>query len=795
MDPAAAKAPDLPAILSGYRPLPGVADEVLDPQGRVRPVWAPFLHYLDGLPADDLTHRFARSDQYLRDQGVFFRQYGTDGTQGGTSERAWPLSHVPVLIEEEEWQTISRGLVQRAELLEGVMADLYGSGRLVAEGHLPPELVAGSPEWLRPLVGVAPRSGHFLHFLAFDLGRGPDGTWWVLGDRAGAPSGAGFALENRVATARAFSDFYRDANVHRLASFFRDVRDTMMSLRAEPDSRVAILTPGPLSDTHFEQAYIARYLGFMLLQGEDLAADKGRLMIRTVAGLKPISVLWRRLDSQWADPLELDPTSRLGTPGLVSTLRQGAATLVNALGSGVLETRAFLAFLPAIARHLLDKDLILPNVATWWCGDPVARAEVAAATRALVLSDALTTAQPYDGERRPPSGIAMPDWLASEGATLVAQEAVTLSTTPAFDGGRLVPRPMTIRAFALRTPEGWTIMPGGFARTSQGDDPAAVAMRRGGAAADVWVVSRNPVAATTLLPAATDPYRRPHPGDLPTRAADNLFWLGRYVERAEGLMRLLRAKNRRLAENGGQATALTGELDGLIAAHDVDPDDGIPQGLIDTLDAAVRSAGQVRDRFSPDGWSALADLGKTMRRMAERVEPGDDAARALGALLRKLTGFSGLVHENMYRFLGWRFLELGRHHERALGMAAILAALADPEAPDGALDLAVEIGDSVLTHRRRYAVQTSRETVVDLLALDGRNPRSIQFQLDGIRDQVALLPGAVQAGQLSALSRAVLRAHTELATELPETMTTKRLAEMRGRIAALSDLLTETYLR
>ncbi|MBD3764456.1 MAG: circularly permuted type 2 ATP-grasp protein [Rhodobacterales bacterium] len=793
MDAALRPPPDLPPLLAGYRPPPGASDELLDPQGRVRPVWRGLLAHLAGLDVADLAARFHRGDQYLRDAGVFFRAI----SENGSAERDWPFSHIPVLIDETDWAQIGVGLIQRADLLERVMADLYGPARLIAQGHLPPALVAENPEWLRPMVGVAPRGGHYLHFLAFEIGRGPDGTWWVLGDRTQAPSGAGFALENRVATTRVFSEFYPGARVQRLAGFFGAFRQALMDLRAEPDSRVGILTPGPLTDTYFEHAYIARYLGFMLLQGEDLTVEGGRLMVRTVAGLRPISVLWRRLDAAWADPLELDPASRLGTPGLIGALRQGSVTMVNALGSGVLETRALLAFLPAIARAMTGQDLILPNIATWWCGQAAERKHVAAHPERMVVSPALSTRQPFDEATVPldPEDPGLGAWLARQGPRLVAQEAVTLSTTPAQIEGRLVPRPMSLRVFLLRTAQGWQIMPGGFARIGRTADPTAIAMQKGGAAADVWIVSDRPVATPTLLPATTAPYQRPRPGVLPSRAADNLFWLGRYVERAEGTMRLLRARNARLAEAGEGAAPLFAVVDPLLAGQGVDPAEGIPQGLLDTLGRATASAGQVRDRFSPDGWSALADLDKTAHRFATRVSPGDDAARALGKLLRKLSGFAGLVQDNMYRFLGWRFLELGRYIERAGAAAQWLAILADPDAPEGALDLAVEVGDSVMTHRRRFALTTSRDTVVDLLALDPANPRAIRFQVEGIHDQMRHLPGVDQDGPPADLHRAVLRLQTRLATSTPASLTTEVLWDTAARVAGLSDRLTEAWLR
>ncbi len=787
-------------LLAGYSPPPGVADELLDAEGRIRPVWLPFISHFAKLGPEDIASRFARGDQYLRDAGVFFRQYG----DSGSTERAWPLSHVPVILRASEWDRIAEGLVQRAHLLEAVAADVYGPNRLVAEGHLPAELIAASREWLRPLVGLRPRGGNFLHFLAFEIGRGPDGAWWVIGDRTQAPSGSGFALENRVAAARVFSDFYGEARVERLAGFFRTFRDALNRLSDEPGSRVSILTPGPLNETYFEHAYIARYLGFALLQGEDLTVDQGRVMVRTVAGLRPVQVLWRRMDANFADPLELDAGSRIGTPGLVGAARQGSVTMVNALGSGVLEIRALLAFLPRIATALLGEKLILPNIATWWCGGAAERAHVRAETGRMMIGSAFSTRLPFDideatvhgGQFRGQARENVDAWLESEGARLVGQEAVTLSTTPALVEGRLAPRPMSLRVFLARSPAGWHVMPGGFARIGKTADPTAINMQRGGGAADVWVVSETPVEPVTMIAAPKgDAFARVQPNALPSRAADNLYWLGRYVERAEGAMRLLRALHVRLAETEDRAAPLIVHLAAALEAMDIDPEEGVPDGLRSILSSAIYSASNVRDRFSNDGWMALNDLARTAGRMADTVSPGGDNAHAMGVLLRKITGFSGLVHENMYRFTGWRFLTIGRSLERALATARNLQSLADPDAPDGALDLVVEIGDSVMSHRRRYAVETNRATVVDLLALDAMNPRSVLYQLTEVKNHVAMLPGATTNGQMSTLSRAILRVHTELAIMTPDTLDCETLGALRDEISMLSDLIYDTYLR
>ena len=369
-----------------------------------------------------------------------------------------------------------------------------------------------------------------------------------------------------------------------------------------------------------------------------------------------------------------------------------------------------------------------------------------------------------------------------------------LSTTPAFVDGRLLPRPMSLRVFLARTPHGWQVMQGGFARIGRAPEPNAIGMQHGGTAADVWVISPRRVETVTMLPVSSAPYARVRPGVLPSRAGDNLYWLGRYVERAEGAMRLVRAYHVRLAETADPTTPLAAYFAEYLESLGLDPETPIPPALVATLNSAIVSAGNVRDRFSIDGWSALNDLAKTTRRLAERVSAGDDAARAMSVLLRKISGFSGLVHENMYRFTGWRFLSIGRSLERAISMAGALAWLADPDAPDGALDLAIEIGDSVMSHRRRYAVTTTRETVVDLLALDAMNPRSILYHLTEIQEHVRFLPNAEVNGQLSHLSRALLQAHTGLAVETPETVDGTTLRALILEIEALSDLVSSTYL-
>lgn len=798
MSDASPARPVLPGadLLSEYTVPDGSADELFDASGRMRPIWESFIARLTELSPQEIEDRIARGDQYLRDAGVYFRRY-SDKTPG---ERDWPLSHIPVLLPEAEWSGIAAGLTQRAEILEKIVADIYGDQALVRDGYLPASLLAQNPEWLRPMVGVTPAGGHFLHHIAFEIGRNPDGSWFVLGDRTQAPSGAGFALENRRATSRVFPGLFAHTNVHRLAGFFRAFQTALGVRNAKGRDAPAILTPGPGTDTYFEHVYIARYLGLMLLEGEDLTVENGRAMVRTVDGLQPIGLLWRRLDARFADPLELEEGSRIGTPGLVNAIRAGGVRMVNALGSGVLETRALMAFVPRIADAAFGTPLMMPNIATWWCGTETERDYVIANARRMMIGPALNTDLPFDanavlamnGTLHDPSQGALADWITREGARLVAQEAVTLSSTPVYSRGKLIPRPMTVRVFMARTQDGWAIMPGGYARIGMSGESTALTMQRGGSVSDVWVVSDTPVDTATLVP--TDGWERLPENPLPSRAADNLYWLGRYVERAENTIRVLRAYHLRLDEIGQAEDPRLTQITAYLAGAGVHISPPLPEALSDQIQRAASCASKVRDRFSVDGWVALRDLQRTLDQLSDSSRQGQDTAKSLGVLLQMLSGFAGLVQDNMYRSTGWRFLEFGRALERAHNLALMLAHFTDPDAPEGSLDIAVELGDSIIIHQRHYMGDPSPQSVIDLLALDLRNPRSILFQLDTMRTQLAALPQSGEPGQLSRLSRELLRLHTQLSVGSPDQMDPAYLSQLADALAMLSNGLSATYL-
>jgi uncharacterized circularly permuted ATP-grasp superfamily protein len=521
--------------IKGYRPLPGVPDELFDARGRPRDHWLDFLGHFAAFPAGDPGDRFGLASRHIRDSGASYRVYGEE------AERNWPLNPLPLMLPQAEWDEIAAGVAQRATLLEAVLGDVYGEGRLVAEGLLPAAAITGSLDFLRALRGVSPPGGRWTNIYAADIGRGPDGRWWVLGDRAQAPSGAGYALENRLIVSRAFSSLYNSLNVHRLAPFFDGMRRGLAAAADRADPRICLLTPGPFSETYFEQAHLARYLGFLLVEGDDLVARDGKVYVRTIAGLKRADVIVRRVDADYIDPLELNNASRLGTPGMLEAIRAGGVVVLNMPGAGVLESRALMGFLPGICRALLGEELKLPHVATWWCGEPAARDLVRSRLDELAVApafngrggDGVISHSRLVADMSPEARANLLSRLEDRPGDLVGQEVVRLSTMPVLRGEKLEPAPFVLRVFAVMTPEGVRVMPGGFCRTSDRPDARAISMGEGARTSDVWVIDDKPVERMTLITRAEDVQVRRILGHLPSRAADNLFWLGRYLERAE----------------------------------------------------------------------------------------------------------------------------------------------------------------------------------------------------------------------------------------------------------------------
>jgi uncharacterized circularly permuted ATP-grasp superfamily protein/uncharacterized alpha-E superfamily protein len=799
------------AWYENYKPLPGIPDEFIGADGKPRASWRNFIEQVD---AGDSERSFAAADRRIRDVGVSYRVHGETG------ERAWPMSRLPLLIEESDWKEIVAGVTQRATLVEALLADVYGARTLVGDGIIPAAVVAGSGDYLRPLVDVKPPGGRWMNMYAVDLGRGPDGRWWVLGDRAQAPSGAGYALENRLVMSRAWPQKYRSMNVERLAPFFRAFRSALAEASERSQPRICLLTPGPYSETYFEQAYLARYLGFLLVEGDDLVVHNGVTHVRTIAGLKRADVIWRRVDGDFVDPLELNGRSRLGVPGLLSAMRAGNTAVSNAPGAGFAESRALMSFMPRIAEHLLGEELNMPNIATWWCGDREAQRDVLEDFDEMAIAGAFGNEIPGFGADQqvvpanllPADRKRLREAIETRGLDYVGQEVVRLSTAPVWHEGKLVPRPFSLRVFATATEDGWKVMPGGFCRISARPDARAVSMGEGVQSADVWVLSSKPVVMETLLPASDKVKILRLLGNLPSRAADNLFWYGRYLERAEATLRVVRclcARSLEMDLSSGDVSKTLGLLSHqlfawggvtkenqdapilTVARQALCDDKAYGSGLSGVR--LARNAGSIiRERISVDA-SKLLRILDTQLSNREELMNESDVFDAADRALQTLAALAGLEQENMNRSAGWRFLDMGRRTERAINTCRLARTFASDDATADDLDVMLDLIDSQITYRSRYVVGVALAPVRDMALLDPFNPRSVGFQIATLSQQISELPALHEDGLLEEPRQIIARLTTEISTSAAGGLNTSTILGFEQKISSFADAVAARY--
>ena len=801
---------------------PGAYDEMRAADGSVYPHWSYFMRALQGLGLGELQQRQREARRLLRENGVTYNIYGDPFGL----HRPWELDPIPLLIGSEEWAGIESGLTQRAELLNLILNDIYGPRELIKKGLLPLEVIYAHEGFLRPCDKLRPVGAHQLIVYAADLARGPDGRMWVLGDRTQAPSGAGYALENRTVISRIVPSLFRDSQVHRLALFFQALRAALAGVapRHRDDPRVVVLTPGPHNETYFEHAYLASYLGYTLVQGDNLKVQNGQVWMKSVGGLQPVDVIVRRVDDTFCDPVELRADSQLGVPGLLEVARRGNVAIANPLGSGVLENPALSAFLPAIAKHFLGQELRLPSVATWWCGQPKECRYVLDNLNKLVIKSIYRHPgeQAVFGAQLTRKALnAWRDRIKAHPHRFVAQEQVGFSTAPALLDGQLVPRRTVLRSFLAARDDGYVVMPGGLARSAPQRGDFVVSNQAGGISKDIWVLASEPEKEVSLVrPPAAAVTAIVGNGALPSRAADNLFWVGRYAERAEGSVRLLRTVLRRMTESGefhdpasGQCltallrglTHVTSTYPGFVAAGAqqrlADPRDEltklaldaqVPGSIAESLTALARAAYTVRDRWSTDSWRVIDDLSEEWGALRGLSSVNlNDIQDRLDELLSALAAFSGLAMESMIRDHGWRFLDSGRRLERALLLSSLLrATLAlrlDAPAEGLLFEDVLAANESLVTYRRRYRSYLQRNNVLDLLLFDEHNPRSLAHQLACLQQHVGELPRERSGHQLSAEERLVIDASTRL--RLADLEQLSRAGEDEGVFVALDALL------
>lgn len=769
------------AILSNYQRLPDSYDEIFTAEGEIRAHWKYFIDSLQKLGVNELERRWQEAHRLLRDNGVNYSDYYSSVKK---NHRPWQLDPIPMLMSQQEWEHIERGLIQRAELMSLLFNDLYGDKESLRKGLLPIELIAGHPNFLRPCVGIKQIPRHRLPFYAVDLVRASSGELWAMADRTQMPAGAGYALENRLVMSRVLPSLFRDSHVHRLSLFFRTLRSTLASMSNRDDHRIVMLTAGDnySGGSYFEDVYLAKYLGYTLVQGGDLTVREGKVCLKTLNGLQHVDVILRRINDNDCDPLELNQHSYVGVAGLLQSLRLGAVAMANPLGGSILENSGLLAFLPKLARYFLGEDLLINSPQTWWCGDRKSRDHVLANLDTLLIKQTVRNVHSTTIRSKLLSGKQrelLTEQILKHPYRYVGTEEITHSSVPIFANSRLEPRPVAMRTFITSTETGYMVMPGGLARVATGRDSPVVSTRNVRISKDIWITAAAPEHVLNL--AAATKSSQSHvvfegQNELPSRVAENLFWLGRYAERAEGTIRLLRTVLLYLADPYDfptpiqqpsahnllhnllrAVTCLTETYPGFMgegaAERLAQPESELRSifldkdrvgGLSSTLQFLVNAAGSIRERVSPDMWRVINRIDEQLQRL--QGETKVDILPELDDLITALAAFSGLSVESMTHGQGWKFLIIGRRIERGQHLVNLLKTiLCNVNEDDTAMmEHLLGITDSLLTYRRRYRSQPEAYAVLELVLQSERNPHAIGYQLERIERYIRELPGNAQ---------------------------------------------------
>jgi uncharacterized circularly permuted ATP-grasp superfamily protein/uncharacterized alpha-E superfamily protein len=816
-----------------YAPPGDVYDEMVASAGLIRPHWQKLVAELESIGPSGIARTAQQATRLVHDNRVTYHAHER------SADTPWEVDSIPLLFPPDQWKPLADGLAQRAHLLNEILVDLYGPQSLLRNGLLPPELVYSNPAFLLACHGSRVPHQLYLHLYAAHLARAPDGRWVILADRTQSPTGAGYAVENRIVIARAQAHMFDELQVQRLAPFFVTLRETLQSLATHhrDNPRVVLLTAGPESRTYFEDMYLARYLGYTMVEGGDLTVRDNIVFLKTLGGLLPVDVIFRRLSDEQCDPLELEGDTMAGVPGLAHAARRNHVVIANALGTGMLEAPVLQAFLPSICRHMLGEELLLPGVGTWWCGEEEGLRHTLANFGQLIVKpvfDARST-RPVTGDQL--SSATREELLARIRARpheFVAQEHIACSSAPVWNGNRLEPWHVALRAFAVATNDTYQVMPGGLPRVFSKADQLSDSMAAGQASKDVWVFSDGPVEQITLLRPTDAPMELRRSGnDLPSRVAENLYWLGRQVERVEGTVRLLRTIVNRITSEPDPGALpdlllMVGSLSNPIMPRSeliTRPASELRHRLVtELLDlvydeqriGSVRSniqsirgvASVARDRLSVDSWRILTLLDEDVPTISAGLTslPGDMLS-TLNQTVFHLAAFAGMGVESMTRGPGWRFLDMGRRVERAMHTMCLLRSALAHISPKTNLiiEALLEIADSWMTYKSRYLTNLQLAPMLDLLMTDESNPRSAAFQLAALAEHVNNLPRDQSQPVRSSEQRLILAAQTRMRLADVEQLCKveadgqrrrldRFLVDMAAQLRKLSDSVTHTYM-
>ncbi len=786
------------ALFEQYNSTPHFYDELLDVHGNPRPNWKTFFQSFSKLGNDEIINRDQDMLRLLKENGVTYNIY--DDPAG--LNRPWKLDLIPFLINKEEWQKIESALIQRARLLDLVLKDIYGGQELIRLGLLPMELVYNHAGFLRQCRGIRQPGSHNLIFYAADIARSADGKIWIVNDRTQAPSGSGYALENRMAMARVLPEFFNGLKVRRLSTYFNALRNALTEIapNKNPNPRIVILTPGPSNETYFEHSYLASFLGYTLVQGNDLMVKDNYVWLKTLSGLEKVDVILRRVDDVYCDPLELREDSQLGIPGLVQVLRSGNVSIANPLGSSILENPGLMPFLNNIARHLLGEDLLMPTIASWWCGQPEQLAYVLEHIESLVIKKIYkdtTRSTSIDGMSLSAKQLAeLKEQIKTHPSLYVGQEKINFSSTPSLINGSIAPRNALFRSFLVSHNGDYIAMTGGLTRTTADLGNFIISNQLGGISKDTWIISPEPGRTLNVRKELERNYGSSQSGALPSHTAENLFWVGRYTERMLGNARFLRTVMQFIAESNNllsdnndtqseqhllmSLTHFSTTYPGFTADDDDEKFENPWKELREVLcnekrmgslgyNLAVfkRAVYAVRDHWSTDTWRVLRSIEEEWTSLAMVASTGHHRMlSALDSLITSTVAFIGLNRESISREQGWVMLDTGRKMEQSLLLITmLLSTLVKKHDEQTEYDLQESVlvsNESLVNYRYKYRVHIQLPLVLDLMLLDPNNPRSLVYQLDRLKAYLSQLPKSQPGHTLAEYERLILEAYTLL---------------------------------
>lgn len=747
----------------------GHFDEAYNEQRQVRPHWKYLVDSINSLGPEVLHERQRKAQRILRDDGATYNL-----TTEPLASNLWGLDPIPMVISSEEWSRIETGLIERSELMDLLLKDIYGPRELIKHGILPAEIVYGHPGFLRQCSHMESLGNHTLLLHAVDMVRQPDGQLCIIGDRTQAPSGAGYALENRTVLSRIMPSLFRDSQVHRLSLFFQTLRSTLSAISPTSGESpfVVILTPGAYSETYFEHAYLSNYLGYPLVQGSDLTVRQGKVWLKSLNGLSQVDVILRRVDDIYCDQVELKSDSYLGVPGLLEAARAGNVVIANPLGSGILEAPALLKYLSAISEFLLGRQLELPSVKTWWCGDEDDFNYIQKNLSTLIIKPAIRQAESpsvYGHLLTEQTKKSVLERIRREPYNYVAQSYIAPSLLPAWQNKNIQPRPSILRTFTVSNQTSYTVMSGGLTRVGTSDQDTIVTNQTGSQSKDTWIIASEPEKQVSLVPLTGFNLPATQQTNLPSRVVENMFWMGRYAERAESSLRLLRTifmqlngidplpmNNqtillRAITHLSGTQPGFTEENSSLLKEPDNELisliiDDSRPGTLKSNLLSLLTCTEEVKEMLSADTRRIINDLRDHLHELDRAFVSGLPSApdESLDPLVTSLLALSGLNHESMLRGTGWQFQEIGRRTERAVQTAILLKHTLSEALPEidqqQILESVLLSVEALISFRRRYRNRADVSCGLAILLVEESNPRSLYYQLDTLRTHLEMLP-------------------------------------------------------